>query len=358
MTNGSDKVRSDLVLLSYYIKFNKLQELHQQKINNIKPGDTIDIYIDLFDMLKKLYSSDIYSTKSLSITASIINLAAHIRSFYRNRLNLWSRIFLIYADELCDNHIKYWPTFSSLGTLVNTINFDSTNKLILSQLKLVEILAAYINDIYYIHKHASFSIVAYDLIKNNSNPNAISVLISKSRYPFQVVAMSNGNIYQLRPKKYFGDELSFIASRDDIYPCYYNKLVAKSLNNISHISPRLMSILWTLNGNKDVNISPIVNIRQAINLIYSSISTNKILNDYQPDPMYVYDSLDKPYLYMDPDTFANRFKALDLYYQHLIYSKTPEALDTTWYINLNDPQTVIDISNKHFIDIPLNLSEF
>ena len=356
----NNKVRSDLVLLSYYTKYNKLQEINQRKITNLKPGDIIDIYIDLFDMLKKLYETDIYSKKSLSITASIINLAAHIRAFYRNRLGIRTRIFLIYADELCDNHIKFWPTFSSLGNLAGTINFENTNKLIISQLKLVEILAAYIHDIYYIHKHASFAIVSYDLIKKNLsvNPDTISILMSKSRYSFQIIANLVNNIYQLRPKKYFAEDLSYIVSYDDVYPYYYNNLVAKSIDNISKISPKLMSILWTFNGNRDVNVSPIVNIRQSVNLIYNAINTNRILNDYQPDPMFVYNSIPNAYIYMDSNTFLNRFCALDLLYQHLIYSKTPEALDTTWYINLNDPQTVIDINNKHFIDIPLNLSDF
>ena len=356
----SPKARADLILLSYYTKFNKLQELHQQKITNLKPGDTINVYIDLFDMLKKLYGTDIYANKSLTITASIINLVAHLRLFYRTRLNLKSRIFLIYGDETCNNHRIHWPTFSSLGNLAGTNGFDNINHLIQSQLKLVQILAAYIHEVYYIHKQASFAIIAHDLMQKNitTDPYSTHLIISKSKYPFQIVAMSNrSNIYQLRPKKYFADELSYIVSYDDIYPYYYNKLVAKSINEIIKISPRLISILWTFNGNRDVNISPIVNIRQTVHLVYNAINTHKILNDYQPDPMYVYNSITNPQIYMDPETFRNRFYALDLIYQHLIYSKTPEALDTTWYINLNDPQTVIDINNKHFIDNPLNLND-
>ena len=54
--------------------------------------------------------------------------------------------------------------------------------------------------------------------------------------------------------------------------------------------------------------------------------------------------------------FINRFKGLDLIYQHLIYINTAESMDNSWYINLEDVNTFQNINNKYFIDNPLDLN--
>ena len=71
-----------------------------------------NIYIDLYDMLKKLYSIDIYANKQFTIVSSVINLAAHMREFYWTRYHVNSRIYLIYATEESNNHRQFYPGFS------------------------------------------------------------------------------------------------------------------------------------------------------------------------------------------------------------------------------------------------------
>ena len=59
---------------------------------------------------------------------------------------------------------------------------------------------------------------------------------------------------------------------------------------------------------------------------------------------------------IDLFNFKYRFNAVDLVFQHRLYSLMPESKDTSWLINLSDPDTVKNINNTYFIDNPLDLN--
>ena len=59
---------------------------------------------------------------------------------------------------------------------------------------------------------------------------------------------------------------------------------------------------------------------------------------------------------IDAYNFKYRFNAVDLVFQHRLYTMMAESKDISWLINLNDPDTVKDINNKYFIDNPLDLN--
>ena len=51
----------------------------------------------------------------------------------------------------------------------------------------------------------------------------------------------------------------------------------------------------------------------------------------------------------------NRFKALDLNYQIKLYETLPESRDTTYIVDINDPDKVKYINNNYFINNPIDL---
>ena len=112
--NSDYKANIESVLLGYYIKYTRLEQLTLTTIasSEFANSNDVDIYIDLYDMLKKLYSIDIYANKQFTIVSSVINLAAHMREFYWTRYHVNSRIYLIYATEESNNHRQFYPGFS------------------------------------------------------------------------------------------------------------------------------------------------------------------------------------------------------------------------------------------------------
>ena len=90
----NQKYEIESLLRGYYIKYDRLLELNAiiNGVSKIQNPESIDIYIDLFDMLKPIYTTDVYANNTFSICASVINLAAHLiggrsPSSFQNRRN-------------------------------------------------------------------------------------------------------------------------------------------------------------------------------------------------------------------------------------------------------------------------------
>ena len=350
-----DDTRQNLesILYGYYIKYTKMQELVNQAFLNTPQSNSIDIYVDVFDMLKPIYSKDIYTNKQYVIVSSVINLAAHLRQYFRRYHNMWTRIFLVYADDTTTNHKQFCNEFT-VNDYSNTLNYDRNNELILSQLELVKILAAYIEDVYFVKKNTMFPMFVYDNILKNINIPAI--ILTKNNYAYQIPAFVP-NTAVFRPKKYNSEDNSYaIFGTNVLYQYYSNITSAKTLEYLRVINPQYLSLLMALTGNKQFNLVSRVSSTVAIRIIYEAITSSKILNSQTADIYYLYGSTPDLSKYVNDIILSVRYKACDLIYQHLLYTQMPEALDYTWMVNFNDPATVQDINNRYFIDNPLDLN--
>ena len=229
-------------------------------------------------------------------------------------------------------------------------------------MELVKILVAYIQDAYYVYRRNNFSMFVYDNINISQRSNNISsIIISSSEYIYQVPAMFygtdiNDRVFLFHPKKTKNDDVSIVVTPDNSLTSYFNRVHSSSMNKLVTINPQLMSLLMTLNGCDDKKIPCIKNSTTAINILYNAISRNSIPNSYMGDIDFILNTLaiikgiDANY-----DNYVNRFRSLDLLFQYRLYLQSIEYNDITWNINLNDPNTVMEINNKYFIDCPLDL---
>lgn len=346
------KVNLESLLLSYYIRYDRLLNMTMVSLADMQ-GDTVDVYIDLYDYLKPIYTKNIYANKRFLVVSSIINLAAHIRGFFRTRHRLYTRIYLVYGESITDQHKVFYPSFGD-DSFRQTMNYQKNDEFIKSQLQLLKILCGYIPDVYYIERKSNFSMFTFDNIYKN--PALPAVIFTKSRYAYQIPAMlPNAKIF--RPKKTKDGDASYIVSKPYIYGNIYNKIIDKdTLNTLSRINPELCSIMLSLTGLPSYGVNSIFNVRTASKMLYNTIEQGRILNEYSSDIDYIYNNISGIEKKIDPVTFKNRFNAIDLLYQHRIYNSTAEARDISWQINLDDPKTVQDINNKYFVDNPLDLN--
>ena len=356
MYSRADDVTS--MLYSYYIKYNRLFELNNQ-VDTITKTRIIDIYVDIYDMIRRVYNASVTGISRLAITSAIINLAAHIRTYYKTRHKTWARIFLVYGPEVTNNHRQFYNGFSNFMN-ISSIDYDRIDNLVKSQIELVKILAAYIDDVYYVERKTDFTMFVYDNIINTLNkyPNSVSIIISKNKYAYQIPAMMLGRrVYLFRPSKGNGEDRSICISPNTALTLYYhsiNKVDVKA--RLQVINPELLSVMMTLNGCKDKGVNSLTNIIRASRMVDGAINCNKMLNSYQSDMKWVYNALDGINTITDFPAFDARFKALDLKFQYMLYCASIESKDFSWNLNLSDPDTIRDINNKYFIDNPLDLN--
>ena len=341
------------ILFGYYIKYTKMQELVGAAFENSPPSNSIDIYVDIFDMLKPIYNKDIYADKQYVIVSSIVNLAAHLRQYFRRYHHMWTRIFLVYADNYTNNHKQFYSGFGN-DDYRSTINYSRNNELIMSQLELVKILVAYMEDIYLINKRTMFPMFVYDnILKNKKIP---AIILTKNTYAYQIPALIP-NVAVFRPRKHMGEDTSFaVFGKNILYQYYSNISTAKTLEYINMINPQHLSLLMSLTGNKQFNLHSAVNSNVAIRILYEAIKNGRLLNSHMADVDYVYSVLSELQKYIDATNFKFRYNACDIIYQHLLYSQMPEAFDYSWMVNFKDPNTVQDINNRYFADNPLDLN--
>jgi hypothetical protein len=262
---------------SYYIKYDRMLEINNSIFQSISDDNIntseIDVYIDLKNMLSKLYVMDVFSNKRFSICAAIINLAAHIRGYYKTRHRLWARIFLVYGEDSSSNHRQFYQKFGEDIFSQENFKHQETNKFIHSQLELVKILCAYINELYFIYKSADFSMFTYGNILNN--PDRLSIVITKSKYNFQIPVFAK-NCFLIRPLKMYNQSAGLV--EDNSYVVYKNNALTTAykkhnLNKLVKINPELMSLVWTLNGLPEKNVHQLVNITRATKMILDPIES-------------------------------------------------------------------------------------
>lgn len=350
-----DDTRHNLesILYGYYIKYNKMKELVDQAFASTPQTNCIDIYVDVFDMLKPIYSKDIYANKQYIIVSSVINLAAHLRNYFRKYHGMWTRIYLVYADDSIGNHKRCYNGFGD-DEYRNTLNYNKNNEFITSQLELVKILAAYIEDVYFIRKNTMFPMFVYDNIIKNMNVPVI--ILTKNNYSYQIPVLIPNTVV-FRPRKHHSEDTSFaVFNRNALFQFYNNITSNKTLEYMTKINPQHLSLLMSLTGNSKFNLSSTVSSTVAIRILYEAIVSGKILNSHISDIDYVYSVIPGLSKYINCDTLKNRYNACDLYYQHLLYTQMPESLDYTWLVNFKDPATVQDINNRYFVDNPLDLN--
>lgn len=350
-----DDTRQNLesILYGYYIKYTKMKELVDQAFLNTPQSNCIDIYVDIFDMLKPIYSKEIYTNKQYTIVSSVINLAAHLRHFFRKYYNMWTRIYLVYADDSTNNHKQFCPEFGD-DSYKSTLNYSRNNEFITSQLELVRILAAYIEDVYFVKKYSMFPMFVCDNIMKNNNIPAI--ILTKNTYAYQIPA-TLPNTAVFRPRKHVAEDTSFAVYSNNVLYAYYSNITGvKTLEYLRNINPEHLGLLMSLTGNNQFNLRSSVSSTVAIRILYEAIIGGKVLNAHASDTDYIYRAIPDISKYIDNQRFNCRYKACDIVYQRLLYTQMPESIDYTWMVNFKDPNTVQDINNRYFVDNPLDLN--
>lgn len=354
MRNYDTKVDIMALMYSYYIRYDKLKELTDLTLGvdpNYCNSNVVNVYIDIYDMLLPYYRTDYKTDKKYTIVSAVINLAAHMRDYYYTRHGVLSKIYLIYGDGSTPSHRQFIHNFGS--SPMHTIEYDKINEIIQTQLELIKIICGYIDGVYFMKRTAEFAVVAYDEI-NKESIAIPAVVISKSPYAYQLPAILD-NCVLLRPSKHNGTDTSFAVTNTNAIRSFCKNVNSeKTIQKINMINSNLLSVIMVMNGIDCKNVHKITNITTAINKICTAIEKMTIINGYNTDTDYLYNNLDISQL-MDPMTFKYRFNAIDLVFQHRLYTNSAESKDITHMVDLSDKLALHQINNTYFMDNPLNL---
>lgn len=350
-----EKLTIERLINSNYVRYNRLVEIVTQAFVG-STANEINIYIDLYSILKGLYSdrSNYIIEDYSSVTSSIINMCAHYREFFRSRYKVESKFYIVYSKNCPYINKQFYPEYNKNNEFKMNSN-KIVDDMIKNNLELLSTLCPYLPDIHFIQGTFESGVIIYDLIcreeVNNRNPHLV---ITKDVYNYQLVSMRD-NIVILRPKKSEGNDISYYINKSNLYIEYLKSRKADYTNYPVILSPELLSLVMTLSSVRERNIKSLVNIKSTLKILYEKVSNYNMLNGYNSDMSHIYSILGIDKYKIGMTTFEHRFKSIDIAFQHSVFINTPECASIS-INNLYDPDNVRIINNKYFKNNPLDLN--
>ena len=338
------------LLYSNYIKYDRLSRL----CSLFKPNSYMDVYVDVYSMIKSLYNRndlrvDIYT----SVTSSIINLCAHYRYFLSN-YGIDTTFYIINSQNTSMLNKTFCPEYNA--KIEYAYKMDSRmNDIILSNISLLETLCPYLPDVHFINSVESYetgSIISY--IMDNANPTneRYNVIITRDIYNYQLV--QRPNTFILRPKKTPDGDMSYIINNENVMKIF----LWERKNSIQEtiLNPGLLSTLIALSNCPERNIKSLLNINTALLSLEDAVKNFRISNNYNFYINSLWEALNNiNAIYNIGETgLTYRFKAVDLIFQSSVYSNTAEC-SMLKFDNLYDPEGVKRINEQYFENNPLDL---
>ena len=332
------------------VRYSRLTDLINSEYANSN-ANNINLYIDLYSILKPLYSSNLIIDDYTEITSCIINMCAHYRYFFRSRYNVETKIYLIWSSNIPYKNKNVYSEYNSKFEYTARTNTKITS-LINDNLELLNILCPYIPDIMYVTDLYETGVIAQYISEMQDNYEIPGLFITRDIYNFQL-AKGDYSMKVLVPSKQtinneFVDN-SFIVNNLNACYLYANKLKV-TIDEERLIQSELLSLLMALSRVPSRNIISLYNLPKAYKSILDLLDSKIIYYShlYETDPV-------ANYLHIYPDSLKARYFICDIKSQLIHYQIDPAINIHQSMINLYDPDEVKMINNKYFQKYPLDL---
>lgn len=347
------------ILYGNFMKYDRMYELTKYAFYGKTDSISVNIFIDCYSLVRSLYSR--YQTlmikNSCVIASCLINLAIHLRSYFETRHCVVSKIYLIYGGARPKESFVNYYLYNSKNISMEDYNYQMKS-LIMDNMNIINILAPYLYDIFcIIDEENEFSVISSAIIDDLDAPN---IIYSKELLSYQLVAFKP-NTFLYRVKKKLNVDDSWVVTKSILYDAYrYDELnIHKKIDTT--LDPKMFSVYQSICGVKTRSLNAIKNANSTIKILENAISSNIFSNGYNANSILYINPNPFELLFdgssINPAIVTNRFAAIDLPFQTMIYKlSTNYRLLNSNFINLYDPQEVRNINDKYFQDYPLDLN--
>ena len=343
-TNGGLSIEA--FLYSNFIKYNNLATLTQQEFAGSNSCN-LNVYIDVNMFTNILYRDSISILDESCVAAIVLNYCAHIRAFYA-RLGVCTNIILVYSDETYSINKFFIPEYKWMHTTKKE-SMPERLKLERFNVQILELICKYLHNIYFKSGSIETGVVIGYLMRNDFNNGYPNIVFTKNQFSYQLTCYNPCVIF--RAKRVKQDDLSYSINSSNALNVYIQEVKNAQISIIVH--KNMISTAFCLLG-----------MNKNIKKVFSTKKTLDIISRMDPNTygdienMYAQISSiasSKDMLGLPPYEFANRFKCLDLNFQIKMYETMPESKDTSYIINLEEPDKVKYVNNNYFIKNPIDL---
>lgn len=344
------------VVMSYAIRYQNLSKMVYTEYANSDFGksEEINVFIDLTKILKTLSTignKDVNFIKGTGVTlsAAILNLCAHYKSFFSKGYNTNAHIHLIYSTKEFLINKSLYKDYS-----YGDVNLISNEKYIDDALYLLDLVCPYLYDVQLNKTSHEPALLMHDILTYHNKEQVPSIVISKDIVNWQLINHRPG-VSVFCPSKHNGEDTSYLVNASNLSSAYYSKRKVKS--TLSQVPPNLYSLLLALSRVPERNMKSMLSIPFAIKFIYKGLELGAISKlGIILDPANseaICNIINKEGFKVDPFVLHLRYNAIDL--KSLCYSHSL-VLDGRYngYPDLFDPESLEKISNTYYRSNPVD----
>ena len=349
------------VMYGQFIKYDRLYEMTKYALYGANTS-SVNIYIDAYSLLTKMYRLGfaLHVDDSCAIASCLINLAIHLRAYFESRHRIHSKVYIIYGGARPLPALDKVPRYNTKNIFAIDSNTYLTN-MIKDNLDIISILTPYLHEIYSVVNYVDeFSTIVSHMI-DNGEKNVPCIIYSKDTLAYQLVAFKPFT-FLYRPRKAYMSDNSWVVTKSTLYNAYRNGELGLKTVIDTNLDVQMFSIYQAISGVRSRSLQSIKTSNSTLKLLDDAVANNVFINGYNasalnntsPNPFRVLFESSPTVDYIE---VQNRFNAIDLPYQTMLFKNTPAAASISKNIvDLYDPDEVKAINNKYFQKYPLDLN--
>ena len=349
MNNYNNTVVGDHLLISHYVKYERLTELINTEFYNSGYNE-INILIDAYSMIKSIYGINVNQfIDKFSIASCILNACAHYRNFFWTRYKVTCKIWIVFS-RMDISILEANAFYQGYGNIFTSENNPEMDDLIRKNMDILNTLCPYIPDVSFIQSGYEPGLVFGNIA--SKYPNIPNIIVSKDPWNLQVVG-NLPNVYMLRPIKRNGEDLSVLISNKNVLQ-YYTAL-RKVDCYVRNINSTYISFIIAASRFPERGIKSLHNLSSIIKYLSNAIDKNFIANDKIYDIKGLCEDLSKVNkVNLKEFEIGLRMNAIGFDSCMYRYMMSPNV-DNINIINLHDPDSIKRINETYFSKVPLDL---
>lgn len=352
----------EIVVGSNYVKYDILGQLIAQAYNDPNVhSDQLNIFIDLYSIIKPMFNSDnevdYQMTSELELSADILNMCAHYRSFF-DRQGVNTKFFLIFGLNCPENNTILSPGYNS-KFYSSYVSKRKIRELVEKNMKSLELLCISLPQIYYfnIGNMEVTSYIEYILQKYRFNDKSVyptmeNMVISKDILPLQLV--SSGCTI-LRPKKSKGSDNSFIVCHNNFWNCFMGEVRNVRLADYYKIDPAIFANILAMTRVPERCMNSIKSVPVVCNYILKGIEMGYITQNQDFFQATINKVLEIMGINMNYTTLELRWKAISSKFMAQYIIPNDPKLSGCILTDIHDPDSVREIVARYYEKSPIDL---
>ena len=344
------------ILYGQFIKYTSMESMVAKEFTNSN-ANTVNVYIDVLQLVLPAFRC-LRVENYYSMCSVIMNYAAHIRAYFMSRHQVVCNIILVYSPNYSSNNTRFVVEYNEKyrSRMAHNTMMEEVLK---NNIEMVKLLCPFIPNLYLRQGTVEPSLIMYDCMLRQFNNGAPNIIFSTSEYAFQLPNAMKGNcivFHKKNQRDHYGRTFDVSYSYNFMTaPYHFIKETKGTIKSDLLIHPAAITRFMCLTGVPGRSISSIYSAQTALKLCQAVPEEYFIVGDYEMIHSAICTAPYKGKIHISADEFIRRFKALDIPFQYKLYSLMPDFNYTGYLDRMRDTETLKEINDKYFKNIPINL---